>query len=128
MRYVHRVPIRKEDVQEALIPAIVARGPPQCFDDAREHLCGRLDDHQSAVEAIGEKEIWRRGDGRTLEEVVDVLERDHVGIEKHDLVEVDELPSPKLRKHSAKPFEETSGLGIGIFERLDVPYLPALPR
>ena len=79
-----------------------------------------------AAAAWWPEEIRGGGNGRPLEKVVDVLERDQVSIEENDFVEFDQLPRAQLRVNALKPLEELRRVRIGVLQRLDVAELPAM--
>lgn len=95
-------PAGEEGVQQALIATVEAASGDGERQEARVGLERRTEHEHAGVEAVWPADVGRRGQLLAVEQVVDVLQHQTVGVEEDGLFELSQAPAVKLRERHAE--------------------------
>lgn len=115
-------------LEEALVAAVVGSDRGQRVHHAREGLDRGIEGHDPGVEVVRQEEVGAGSERAALEEIVDVLQDEGVGIQDDDPIELRQLPRTQLREDRGEARKEQLPRSRWVGDRFDVSNAPSETR
>lgn len=95
-------PIRKERIQQALVPTIKAAALLSELDEGVEGVLRGCEHEDSGVEAVGPADVGRGRQLLSLEQLVAVLHHQRISIEENAFFKLSESPAMNFRERDTQ--------------------------